>query len=150
MYYRRRRNTSNKWKYALYTFIAGAAVAVLVFCGTSLKKELEAAQAVQGQLDKNHDSYYISDNSSSQETETSGAVPSNSPQVTPSPTPAADKYLVTVYEGKIVVYRNDETLPMKTLSMPLSMLTPEDIEILEKGISVTGIGQLKQVLEDYE
>lgn len=154
MYYRRKRKTNNKWKYALYTFIAGAAVAVIAFCGNSLKKELEAAQAVQGQPYENHDSYYSADENSSQETQggaASSAKPENHAAIpSPAPSPSVEGYLVTVYEGKIAVFKENETKPMQILDIPLSMLPEEDISILKKGIRAENIGELKRILEDYE
>lgn len=152
MYDRYKKFMKKYWKYALYTVAACTAIAVMVYGGGVLKREMEAAQAVQNQISENYAYNYSADENSSQETR-SGADASFDGEAAlpkPSATPKADNYLVTVYEGKIAVFKNDETKPMQTLDLPLSMLPEEDRRILEAGIHADGIGALKRILEDYQ
>ena len=92
---------------------------------------------MQGQPEKNLTEYYTPNAAASQENR--GETPSRE-----------ESYLVTVYDGKIGVFREGEDEPFLTADTEVYLLPREDVAILEKGIRAQGFGAVKSILEDYQ
>lgn len=60
-----------------------------------------------------------------------------------------DFYTVKEYEGKIAVYKNDETKPYVVYDAYVSLLPEQDIEQLKKGIITDDKEYLQSIIEDY-
>ena len=58
-------------------------------------------------------------------------------------------FLLGIYEGKVALWRENETKPMKVFPYFASMLPKADQKALSKGIKIDNFSQLHQLLEDY-
>ena len=58
-------------------------------------------------------------------------------------------FLLGIYEGKVALWRENETKPMKVFPYLASMLPKEDQKKLSKGIKIDNFSQLHKLLEDY-
>lgn len=67
----------------------------------------------------------------------------------PEKIPPAQKYCVKEYKGNIAVFESGSDMPLKTTSVSVSELPPEDRKLLEKGIMVSGEKDLSIIMEDY-
>lgn len=123
-------------KYTLLFLVITIVALVISAAALSLKRD---AVAVQGAPEKNTLKYYTSTDAASQES----ALSSSSSQT-------EEQYLVTVYNGKIGVFRGNETSPFLTADIDVYLLPSEDISILKKGIPAESFSQVKRILEDYE
>lgn len=129
--------TSKKYKkYTLLLLIV--TVAALVVCAASFSLKRDAV-AAQGNPEKNYTSYYNPKVSSSQERAESR-----------ESSEEKEHYLVTVYNGKIGVFRGGESSPFLTADTDVYLLPQEDIQILRKGIRAESFAEVKGILEDYE
>ena len=139
-------SASNHYQKYTWLCVGATVVALLVSAAAFSAKEERAAaqarpaqshQAVQGQPEKNLTEYYTPNAAASQEN--SGETPSRE-----------ESYLVTVYDGKIGVFREGEDEPFLTADTEVYLLPREDVAILEKGIRAQGFGAVKSILEDYQ
>ena len=139
-------SASNHYQKYKWLCVGATAVALLVSAAAFSAKEERAAaqarpaqshQAVQGQPEKNLTEYYTPNAAASQEN--SGETPSRE-----------ESYLVTVYDGKIGVFREGEDEPFLTADTEVYLLPREDVAILEKGIRAQDFGAVKSILEDYQ
>ena len=71
------------------------------------------------------------------------------PKAFPTPTPTAEKFIVTVYDGKISVFKDGENVPEIVLDFPVSTLPEEDYDLLIAGIPANSLRHARQILEDY-
>ena len=60
-----------------------------------------------------------------------------------------DYFTVKEYDGKIAVYKNEETKPYIVYDAYVSLLPQQDIELLKKGIVTDDKEYLQSVIEDY-
>ena len=60
-----------------------------------------------------------------------------------------DFYTVREYDGKIAVYKNDETKPYIIYDAYVSLLPQQDIDLLKKGIVTDDKEYLQSIIEDY-
>ena len=97
----------------------------------------KATRRCRASREKNLTEYYTPNAAASQEN--SGETPSRE-----------ESYLVTVYDGKIGVFREGEDEPFLTADTEVYLLPREDVAILEKGIRAQGFGAVKSILEDYQ
>lgn len=123
-------------KYTMFALIVTAAALVICAAALSLKRD---AVAVQGNPEKNYTSYYTPKPSPSQES-----------QNFPESSEIEEEYLVTVYNGKIGVFRGGEAKPFLTADTDVYLLPDEDVAILRKGIRAKSFSEVKGILEDYE
>lgn len=130
-------NSTNKYKrYTLYTLIVTVAAIVIALASSSIKKEFNNEKVVNADVTKTNSNYTLNENSS-QETDEASEILSK------------DVYLITVYEGNIAVFRNDEKEPY-LLSVSTEHLTEEDLKLLKNGIKADSISEVMEILEDYE
>lgn len=117
----------------------------LLVCAAAFFLKQKPSLAVQGSLEESYTSYYSPKPAASQEIRETPA-----PSL-PAPSPSAEpeKYLITIYSGKIGVFREGEASPMLITETDVYLLPKEDIDILRQGIRVTGFSAVKSVLEDY-
>lgn len=127
--------------YKRYTlFLLLTTVAALVVCAAAFALKRDAV-AAQGSPEKKSAVYYTPKPASSQET----------PRPQPSPQASVDeRYTVTVYNGRIGVFREGEATPFLTSSTDLYLLPQEDVDILKRGIRADSFTEVKRILEDYE
>ncbi len=62
---------------------------------------------------------------------------------------AEDYFTIKEYEGKVAVYKNNETKPYVVYDSYVSLLPEQDIELLKKGIVTDDKLYLQSVIEDY-
>lgn len=62
---------------------------------------------------------------------------------------AEKTYIVREYKDVICVFEENMDIPVKTTDVKVSAFPKADIELLKKGIKVTGERELKRVLADY-
>ncbi len=133
-------------RYKRYTFFLLLATAfALVVCAAafSFKRGAAAAQPTI----TNH---YTPNRAVSQETASApGDTPANAQEAAPSPTPAGENYTVSVYNGKIAVFRGQEAVPFLTAETEVYLLPQEDIQLLRRGIPASSMSQVRSILEDY-
>ncbi len=68
----------------------------------------------------------------------------------PQQTPKSNTYyLVSDYEGKIAVFKNDSTIPMEIYDTYIHSLPKHDRLLLEKGIHADTRQELQDIIEDY-
>ncbi len=60
-----------------------------------------------------------------------------------------DKYVVGVYEEKIAVFTQGDSVPIEIYDVYVKTLPVSDQNSLRKGISIQGKSELKRVIEDY-
>lgn len=169
MYYRNRKSPYKK--YTLYAAVVATTAAVILLGVLATKKEMDT-QIVQGQASQNITDNYISHEFSSQEdagSNSGNTQSSKSPKATSSPDknssrdsasskkgsdksqpPSIDSYTITVHEGKIAVFKNDEKEPMTVLDVEVTYFPLEDQKLLEEGITVGSLSEARQLLEDYQ
>ena len=155
------RKTSEAYKkYTLLLLLL--AITALVVCTAVFALRRDAVPAVQGNPEQTLNSHYIPNPAASQENGQAGHVssspaaapkpsakPTSSPSVSPSPA-SQSVYIITVWAGKIGVFENGESAPVLTSEVDTSLLPPEDLSILQKGIRVTSLSEARAILEDYE
>lgn len=80
---------------------------------------------------------------------------------TPNPAPSQEnsetlenagspKYLVTIYQGKLGVFKEGRTSPVLTQDTPVYLLPEEDIELLRRGLPANDLNEARKILEDYD
>ena len=130
------KSSKNYKKYTLLLLIVTVAALVVCAAAFSLKRD---AVAAQGNPEKNYTSYYNPKPSPSQERAESRESSAET-----------EEYLITVYNGKIGVFRGGETSPFLTADTDVYLLPEEDVKILKKGIRADSFTAVKSILEDYE
>lgn len=60
-----------------------------------------------------------------------------------------DSYVIGVYQEKIAVYAQGDSVPIEVYDVYLSTLPESDIEILKEGLVVKGKKELRRLIEDY-
>ncbi len=60
-----------------------------------------------------------------------------------------NRYILKDYNGKLALFRNNETLPIKVFTVFTENLPDDDSNEMLAGISVFGEQELQQLLEDY-
>lgn len=63
--------------------------------------------------------------------------------------PPIDYYTITEYQGKIAVFKNDDTIPIDVYDSYVSVLPQHDRELLKNGIRTESTSELQQIIEDY-
>ena len=58
-------------------------------------------------------------------------------------------FLLGVYEGKIALWKDGQTKPMKVLPYQASMLPEADQKALKEGIRFDSLKELYKMMEDY-
>ena len=64
-------------------------------------------------------------------------------------TPPIDYYTITEYQGKIAVFKNDDTIPIDVYDSYVSVLPQHDRELLKNGIRTESTSELQKIIEDY-
>jgi len=59
-------------------------------------------------------------------------------------------YTLKIYEGRLAVYRFEESAPIEVTDVYADSLPPYDKAALEKGIAIYSDEQLRKALEDYD
>lgn len=96
------------------------------------------AVPVQGEPTANGTVYYTPKPSASQETGNSPAPQEEGP------------YRVTIYQGKIGVFRQGETEPCLVSDVDVYLLPQKDIALLREGFTADTLKEVRAILEDYE
>ena len=137
-------NSSSYKKYTTVLLMITALALMVVAAATAYKKsDPPATQA--------YASYYSPNAATSQETEEKPA--SSSPRAVSQEEDGAQSrgtYLITVYEGKIAAFVLGDDVPFLVGDLPVELLPEADQRILQEGIIVDRLADLKTVLEDYE
>ncbi len=60
------------------------------------------------------------------------------------------EYLVTLYQGRLGVFKEGRTSPVLTQDTPVYLLPEEDIELLKKGLPAKDLNEARKILEDYD
>lgn len=118
----------------------------LVTCVAAISLKNNSTVVTQGNPDKDVSSYYTPKPSSSQESRAS-SLPSSSSRTSPEP---AEEYLITVYEGKVAVFKKGSTKPALISDVSASQLPEADLALLKKGIEAETLTKARAILEDYE
>lgn len=63
--------------------------------------------------------------------------------------PPIDYYTITEYQGKIAVFKNDDTIPIDVYDSYVSVLPQHDRELLQNGIRTESTSELQKIIEDY-
>lgn len=63
--------------------------------------------------------------------------------------PPIDYYTVTEYQGKIAVFKNNDTVPLDVYDSYVSVLPQHDRELLKNGIRTESTSELQRIIEDY-
>ena len=58
-------------------------------------------------------------------------------------------YTVKEYDGKVTIFRNEDTQPLNIYDSYVSVLPQSDQEKLKSGITVSNTDDLQKVIEDY-
>ena len=129
--------------YTLLLLIVAMVALVVGIAAHSLKREAVATQGnaeTQNTAKRADDlEYYTPNSAPSQE---------NSKPQEGAETPS--QYLITIYDGRIGVFRSGESRPFFVSDVRAYLLPEEDIDILLRGIKVNSYAQARSVLEDYE
>ncbi len=136
------RQLRNYKKYTLILLLVTAGALIVCAAAFSIKQAALAANAKSEDVVTEH---YTPKQAASQETP--------APQkATPSPAPqeAANSYVVTVYDGKIGVFRTGRETPVLISEVEAYLLPQGDIELLQKGIPAATLSEARAILEDYE
>ncbi len=136
--------THKKYKlYTLWLLIITITALVVTAAMLSLKRSAAAAQvdtAVQGRpLSTKPDTVYYT--------------PNPAPSQENSETLAdaqEDRYLITVYRGRIGVFQEGKTVPVLVTDTEIYLLPEEDVQLLKKGITAKTLNEAKGILEDYD
>ena len=82
---------------------------------------------------------------------TSHKTKSSNPKQKPKATITTNTFTVKEYNGKIAVFENGSSEPIKTIESPYIRDLPENDQILlAQGITVNGEAELNKLLEDYD
>ncbi len=138
-------------KYTMVLLLVTAAA--LIVCAAALAFKRHDALAVQGVPARSHMDYYSLNQSASQENGSGGTnslAGSSAPQKSVESSRQEESYLVTVYNGKIGVFRAGETDPFLTADVEVYLLPQQDQELLKKGIKAESFSAVKGILEDYQ
>ncbi len=136
------RQLRNYKKYTLILLLVTAGALIVCAAAFSIKQAALAANAKSEDMVTEH---YTPKQAASQETP--------APQkATPSPAPpeAAKSYVVTVYDGKIGVFKTGSETPVLISEVEAYLLPQGDIELLQKGIPAATLSEARAILEDYE
>ena len=68
----------------------------------------------------------------------------------PVMTSREDAYVMRTYEGKIGIFKNEDSTPFQVIEVEVASLPETDRLLLENGISFTDVSKLRQAIEDYE
>ncbi len=136
--------THKKYKlYTLWLLIITITALVVTAAMLSLKRSAAAAQvdtAIQGRpLSTKPDTVYYT--------------PNPAPSQENSETLAdaqEDRYLITVYRGRIGVFQEGKTVPVLVTDTEIYLLPEEDVQLLKKGITAKTLNEAKGILEDYD
>lgn len=60
-----------------------------------------------------------------------------------------DNYVLGVYQEKIAVFTQGDSVPIEIFDVYVSTLPKADQKTLRKGIAVKGKSELKRIVEDY-
>lgn len=138
-------------RYQAYTLVLLiTAAAALIVCAAAFRLKRDPSLAVQGNPEQSYLSYYSPKPSPSQETAKSQVSSSSESVSSQAASTPEEEYLITIYNGKIGVFRENQADPFLTADRDVYLLPKEDVEILKKGIRVQGFTAVKSVLEDYE
>ena len=58
-------------------------------------------------------------------------------------------FLLGLRDGKIVLWRKDSAEPVKVFPYPVSLLPPEAVDALEKGIPIESEEELRKLIRQY-
>ena len=58
-------------------------------------------------------------------------------------------FLLGIYEGKIALWKDNQTKPMRIFPYSASMLPKEDQKRLEQGVEIDSLQQLRQLVKEY-
>lgn len=58
-------------------------------------------------------------------------------------------YILSEYQGKIAVFRNDDNIPINVFDTYLSTLPQHDRQLIKEGIKANTTDELQQLIEDY-
>lgn len=62
---------------------------------------------------------------------------------------AAETYTIKEYDGKVAVFKNQDSAPHIIYDAYISVLPDSDQERLKKGITVDNTADLQKIIEDY-
>ncbi len=137
-------NGSNFKNYKKATLVLSiTAVTALVISAATLSLKRETKAIFPESSAKSSIVDYTPNSSSSQETREAGA------PAQPSQQPPKERYLITVYDGKIGVFKNNDPSPILMSDVQVYLLPKADIDLLQKGISAKSLSEAKSILEDY-
>ena len=60
-----------------------------------------------------------------------------------------DSYTICEYQGKIAIFKGDESVPIEIYDVYVSTLPQHDRLLLEQGITVETPKELQKIIEDY-
>ncbi len=60
-----------------------------------------------------------------------------------------DSYVIGVYQDKIAIFTQGDTVPIEVFDVYVSTLPEADQKELKNGVLVKGKSELRQVIEDY-
>lgn len=127
--------------YTLWLLILTVTALVVTAAMLSLKRSAEARPAVVPPTSAPEEpgiAYYTPNPAPSQE---NSETVENSGQA---------KYLVTIYQGKLGVFKEGRTSPVLTQDTPVYLLPEEDIELLKRGLPANDLNEARKILEDYD
>lgn len=58
-------------------------------------------------------------------------------------------YIVKDYNGKVAVFKDGDTEPVRTTQQQVDALPKTDRDMLNEGVTVTGDDELRRLIEDY-
>ena len=58
-------------------------------------------------------------------------------------------FILGIHEGNVALWRDNGTKPIKVFPYQASLLPEADQKLLEKGVHVDSISQLRKLIEDY-
>lgn len=64
-------------------------------------------------------------------------------------TPQQDYYTVMEYQGKIAVFKNENTIPLDVYDSYVAYLPEHDRQLLKDGIRADSPSELQKIIEDY-
>lgn len=137
-------------KYTLCLLII--TVVALVVCAAALSLKHDAV-AAQGTVENSSAFYYrpnIGTSQENEESETSSDIRLKQAVESNGENDEKDSYFITIYNGKIGVYKDGEATPFITADVDVYLLPEEDIAILRKGLRAEEFSEVKRILEDYE
>jgi hypothetical protein len=58
-------------------------------------------------------------------------------------------FLLGIYEGKVALWKDHNPKPIKVFPYQASQLPEQDQKLLEEGVHVDSLGQLRKLIQDY-